>query len=254
MRDSDLDVSMVIPAYNEQTRLPKTLTAVMEYFSKTPRSHEVIVVDDGSSDETARLVREFSLRWPSIKLLRLPRNMGKGAAVRAGVLNSLGRFIVFNDADGATPPAMTERLLAALEEGADVAIGSRDAFADDRRVERTWRRALIGGVFSVLVNLWVVRGIRDTQCGFKMFRRHVAYDIFERQRIDGFAFDVEVLRLARVLRFNIVPVPIDWTEVPGSKVRIGRDACRMLWDILRVRYLVPESLRPVQYDALERTR
>jgi dolichyl-phosphate beta-glucosyltransferase len=135
-----------------------------------------------------------------------------------------------------------ERLLTAMERGADVAIGSRALYSPDTRVERKWGRAVVGRIFAFLVNVWVVPGIADTQCGFKLFRRDVAHHIFELQQLEGFAFDVEVLRLAAVLGYRIVEVPVNWTNIRGSKVRIVRDACRMFWDVLRVRYLVPQSL------------
>lgn len=202
----------------------------------------VIVVDDGSRDETARLVRELGKRFPSIKLIRLPRNMGKGAAVRTGIRNATGHYIIFNDADGATPVLEIERLLAAMEQGVDVAIGSQALHSPATHVERKWGRTVVGRIFAFLVNVWVVPSIADTQCGFKMFRREVAHRIFELQQLDGFAFDIEALRIARVLGYRIVEVPINWTNIQGSKVSVLRDAWRMCWDIFRVRYLVPNSL------------
>lgn len=235
-------ISMVIPAYNEDGRILPTLLSVMGYFGRAGLSHEVIVVDDGSQDETARLVRELSKRFPSIKVIRLPRNMGKGAAVRTGIRNATGHYIIYNDADGATPVLEIGRLLSAMEQGADVAIGSRALYSADTRVERRWGRLIAGRVFAFLVNLWVVPGVADTQCGFKMFRRDVAYRIFEVQQLDGFAFDVEVLRIASVLGYRVVEVPINWTHIRGSKVHMLWDSFRMVRDIFLVRYLVPRSL------------
>jgi dolichyl-phosphate beta-glucosyltransferase len=222
---------------------------VLNYFHRTGFSHEVIIVDDGSRDRTVQLVRELGKRFSSIKLIRLPHNMGKGAAVRTGMRNATGRYIIFNDADGATPIMEIERLLTALEAGADIALGSRALYSPYTHVERQWRRAIVGRIFAFLVNMWAVPGIADTQCGFKMFRREVAHRIFEYQQLNGFAFDVEVLRIATVLGYRIVEIPINWTNIQGSKVRILHDAGRMFWDVLRVRYLVSNALNTVHQTA-----
>lgn len=235
-------ISMVIPAYNEEKRILPTLLSIQEYLQGRGYTFEVIVVDDGSQDDTARLVRELGRRFTTIKLIRLPRNMGKGAAVRTGMRNATGHFLMYNDADGATSILEIERLLAAMDRGADVAIGSRALYSTETHVERKLSRAVSGRVFAFLVNMLVVPGIADTQCGFKMFRRPVAQRIFELQQLDGFAFDVEVLRLASVLGYDIVEVPVNWTDMQGSKVSVLRDAWRMLRDMLLVRYLVPNSL------------
>jgi dolichyl-phosphate beta-glucosyltransferase len=241
----DFDSSMVIPAYNEQARILPTLLSVTEYFNHTGFSHEVIVVDDGSQDDTSQLVQELGKRFPSIRLIRLPHNMGKGAAVRTGIRNATGNYILFNDADGATPVQEMGRLLAAMEQGAHVAIGSRALYSPETHIERTWGRAVAGRIFAFLVNAWVLPGIADTQCGFKMFRRDVAHRIFGMQQLDGFAFDVEVLRIASLLGYRIVEVPINWTNIKGSKVRLFLDSLRMVRDVIFVRYLVPNSLRAV---------
>jgi dolichyl-phosphate beta-glucosyltransferase len=134
------------------------------------------------------------------------------------------------------------RLLAAMEQGADVAIGSRALYSPETHIERKWGRAVIGRIFAFLVNAWVVPGIADTQCGFKMFRRDIAQRIFELQRLNGFAFDVEVLRIASLLDYRIIEVPINWTNIEGSKVRLFSDSLRMLRDVFWVRYLVTPSL------------
>ncbi len=239
---SEIDVSVVVPAYNEEGRILPTLLSIVEYFSASRLSYEVIVVDDGSVDGTTELVREVGRRFPAVSVIRLPRNMGKGAAVRTGMRSASGRFIVFNDADGATPISEVRRLLTSMDQGADIAIGSRALYSAETHVERRLGRAVAGRIFAFLVNAWVVPGIADTQCGFKMFRRHVARKIFEIQRLHGFAFDVEVLRIASVLGHRVVEVPINWTDMSGSKVNMIRDSLRMFRDICLVRYLVPTCL------------
>ena len=249
---NDLTISMVIPAYNEEERILPTLLSALEYFHRTGHSHEIIVVDDGSQDETASLVQQFRKRFPSITLIRLPHNMGKGAAVRTGIRNATGNFIIYNDADGSTPASEIERLLAAIEQGADVAIGSRALYCPETHVERNLGRAVAGRVFAALVNAWTVPGIADTQCGFKLFRHDVAKRIFDIQRLNGFAFDVEVLRIASVLGYRVAEVPVNWTHIGGSKVSVARDSLRMVYDVVRVRYIVPNSLgsiNPAVYNS-----
>jgi len=240
--EHDPYVSVVIPAFNEERRILPTLFSIIDYFQAVPLSYEVIVVDDGSVDATTTVVHEVGRRFSSIRLICLPTNMGKGAAVRTGVRSTTGQFILMNDADGATPIAEIARLLAAMEDGTDLAIGSRARPSPDTRVERKLKRAIVGRTFARLVNTWVVPGIADTQCGFKLFRRHVAHRIFGAQQVNGFAFDVEVLRLAMVMHYRVAEVPINWADVAGSKVELWGDSWRMLWDVLRIRYLVPRSL------------
>lgn len=236
------DVSVVIPAYNEASRILPTLFSRIDHFTSRRLSHEIIVVDDGSRDSTAVLVREVSRRLTSVRLICLPSNLGKGAAVRAGVRNATGALVLIEDADGATPISEFEALRAAVEAGADIAIGSRQP-SEHTRVDRRLKRWIMGRTFALLVNGWAVPGIADTQCGFKLFRSDVARRIFALQRLDGFAFDVETLRLARELEFGVAEVPINWADVAGSKVNLVRDSLRMLWDVLRIPSLVRRSLQ-----------
>lgn len=236
------DVSVVIPAYNEASRILPTLFSRLHYFASRRLSHEIIVVDDGSQDATAALVRELARRLTNVRLLCLPSNLGKGAAVRAGVRNASGDLVLVEDADGATPISEFDALQAAIDRGADVAIGSRQR-SEHTRVERQLKRWLMGRTFALLVNGWAVPGIADTQCGFKLFRSDVARRIFTLQQLNGFAFDVEALRIARVLGFSVAEVPINWADVAGSKVNLVRDSLRMLWDVLRVPRLVRSSLQ-----------
>jgi dolichyl-phosphate beta-glucosyltransferase len=243
------DVSVVIPAYNESSRILPTLFSRIHHFVTHRLSHEIIVVDDGSRDRTAALVREVSRRLGCVRLICLPSNLGKGAAVRAGVRNATGEMVLVEDADGATPIGEFGSLLAAVEAGADIAIGSRQP-TEHTRVERRLKRWIMGRTFALLVNGWAVPGIADTQCGFKLFRSDVARRIFSLQKLDGFAFDVEVLRLARVLDYNVAEVPINWADVAGSKVNLVRDSLRMLWDVLRVPGIVKSSILRESYPAL----
>lgn len=230
-----LDLSVVIPAYNEELRLPNALLEAYEYLRDSGRSFEIIVVDDGSTDETATVVRRFHGLAPEVRLLGYPTNRGKGYAVKFGVLNARGRYVLFADADGATPIAELERLQAAASAGAQIAIGSRALFSVDTGVRTVWYRKLVGRVFNAFVNVIVLPGVADTQCGFKLFTRGAARFLFRRQRAERFSFDVEILFLARKAGFRIAEVPINWTNVSGSKVNLARDSIAMGIDVLRFR-------------------
>ena len=228
-------LSFVIPAYNEERRIVSTLLSVTAYLRARRIPSEIVVVDDGSFDGTAHLVEQFAQEHPEVRLLRQARNLGKGAAVRTGMLAARGEWRVFSDADGSTPIEEVERLLAAAAGGATVVIGSRAIGSEDTRTERRLGRAVVGRVFAFFVNWWAVPGIADTQCGFKLFDRRSAEWIFERQRLDDFAFDVEILFLAQRHGLEIVEVPVNWSDVDGSKVELLRDSSRMLWAVARMR-------------------
>jgi dolichyl-phosphate beta-glucosyltransferase len=229
-------LSVVVPAYNEARRIAPTLLSALLYLRERGAPFEILVVDDGSRDDTGRVVEEFATEHPEVRLLSLPRNTGKGAAVRAGARAAEGAWILVDDADGATPVVELERLVAAAARGADVAIGSRALAAPDVGVERRLVRAVTGRIFAFLVNALAVPGIADTQCGFKLFRRDAAAFVFGRQRLDGFAFDVELLYLARRGGYRIEEVPVNWMNVEGSKVGLG-PGLRAFADVARIRAL-----------------
>jgi len=233
----EMALSIVIPAYNEQERLPRTILETILWCANRRLTFELIIVDDGSRDETLALSRLFEKSDVRVRALACP-HLGKGAAVRMGMLNAKGRFVLFMDADGATPLDEIPKLLAAVEDSYDVAIGSRVAQRPGEVEIRTpLHRLLIGRSFAALVKVFAVDGISDTQCGFKMFRREAAAAIFSRQRLAGFAFDVEILFIARRLSLSIAEVPVNWVAQPGSKVNIIADSVRMQWDISRIRWL-----------------
>lgn len=227
--------SVIIPAYNEAARLPTYLKEVQAYFEGRDESYEVIVVDDGSQDGTADRVREVAAGRPGVTVHAVDRNRGKGHAVRAGMARAVGELRLMADADGATPIAEVARLEAAVAAGADFAVGSR--VLGDPAVVRHVRthRQLSGLVFHFLLRRLGVAPVLDTQCGFKLFRAAVADALFPHVTTDGFGFDVELLMLAGRRGFRVTEVAVNWTDQPGSKVRVLREGPRMLYEVLAAR-------------------
>ncbi len=229
-------LSIVIPAYNEEQRLGATLERLETYFQVPPIPlREVLVVDDGSTDGTAQLVRMWQERFPPLRLLPQAQNAGKGWAVRAGMLAAQGELILFMDADSSTDIGELPKLQAAIAAGADIAIGSRDLQQSVIHKHQPFLREMLGRLFNRLVQLLAVPGIHDTQCGFKLFRRDAAVPLFQHQTIRGWTFDVEILFLARQLGFTVAEVPVAWTDAPGSRVDPLRDALHTCVDLLRIR-------------------
>jgi dolichyl-phosphate beta-glucosyltransferase len=227
-------ISVVVPAYNEEARLAPTLDRIAAFFEGRREDWELIIVDDGSRDRTSAIGEAFAAAHPGrARVLRQPRNRGKGAAVRTGVLAARGDEVLFSDADLATPIEELERLREAIRAGADVAIGSRAIAGADIRVRQHPIRELMGRTFNLVVRALAIGGIKDSQCGFKLFRADAARDLFGRATVDGFAFDVEILVLARG-RWKVAEVPVVWRHIEASKVSPGVDAARMLWDVAKI--------------------
>jgi dolichyl-phosphate beta-glucosyltransferase len=226
-------LSLVIPAYNEQARLPYTLSQIETYVCREGLDCEVIVVDNGSRDATSAVVQQASHRFSALRLLRTDRR-GKGRAVRTGMLAAEGAVVIFADADLSWEVQDLSRFVALVDEGTPIVIGSREGVGA-RRVGEPIYRHLMGRVFNRVVQALAVPGIEDSQCGFKAFRADAARAVFSRQRIDGFGFDVEVLYLARRLGFALQVVPLHWEHKENSRVAPVRDTLLMLADVLRVR-------------------
>lgn len=233
-------LGVVVPAYNEEPRLGATLQRVREYLDSTGWTWRVLVVSDGSQDGTERVAQEFVDMDERFELISYQPNRGKGYAVRVGMVALDAEWRLLCDADLATPIEEVEKLFAAT---APVAIGSRALDRSHLEVRQPFYREWAGRAFNKAVQLLGVRGIRDTQCGFKLFRGDVAEQVFSRCRLNGYGYDFEALVLARALGYNIAEVPVRWRHQEGSKVRLLRDGIKMLWDLLILRLTFRSRLR-----------
>jgi dolichyl-phosphate beta-glucosyltransferase len=233
------ELSIIIPAFNEERRLPRGLAKIRDYLatrSLVGGQVEIIVVDDGSSDRTAAIAEEWSRESPALRLVLNRENRGKGYSVRRGVLEARGRIALFTDADLSAPIEEADKLLAAIEAGNDVAIGSR---AIDRSlifVRQTRLRELAGMIFNGFVRLFTGLSFQDTQCGFKAFVRERSLIVFEQQRIEGFGFDPEILFLAKRHGLRAVEIPVRWAHDPATKVHVVRDSLLMFLDLVYIRW------------------
>lgn len=233
--NSPIYLSIVIPAYNEESRLPLTLDSIFYYLDKKDYTYEVIVVDDGSQDNTARIVRENTNYPDRLKLIVQPKNHGKGYAVKVGIEQAQGSFVIYNDADGASPIEEIEKLQNAIEEGADIAIGSRAL--KESNVSDLWYRRITGIIFNKLIKILVIKDFQDTQCGFKLFKSECARKVFEKLILIGFSFDVEVLFVAKKMGYKIYEVPITWRSIPGSKINLLVDSPVMLLAVFKIKIM-----------------
>jgi dolichyl-phosphate beta-glucosyltransferase len=230
-------LSIVIPAYNEETRLLPTILTIIDYLDRKAEQYEIIIVNDGSTDTTVDIVQKLQKLKPSVQLISLDRNSGKGAAVRKGVMQAQGQLILFIDADGATPFAEIEKLLSAINEDFDVAFGSRAMPLSDTKVISWFHRKFLGRIFNFFVSKLFSQKVYDTQCGFKLFKHSAAKAIFAIQSLDGFSFDVEVLFIANRLGMKIKEIPVNWSNVSGSKVNVILDGIKMFLDLIRIKLL-----------------
>ena len=234
-------LSVIIPAYNEETRLPRTLERVGTYLRGRGAEGEILVVNDGSRDRTAELARAWAASGSgggiSVRVLENPGNRGKGYSVRHGMLESRLDWALFSDADLSSPIEECEKLFAAVEaNGCEVAIGSRALDRSLIGVHQSVLRENAGRIFNLFVRALTGLGFADTQCGFKLFSRRAAREIFSRQRLEGFGFDVEALYLAKKLGFRTVEAPVRWDHAEGTKVSMFGDSVNMFLDLWRVRH------------------
>jgi dolichyl-phosphate beta-glucosyltransferase len=233
---SAVDLSMVIPAYNEARRLPPTLARLRDYLEAGPDTYEVLVVDDGSTDDTVSVAQAVAREWPQLEVLTLPQNQGKGAAVREGMLHARGALRAFSDADLSTPIEELPRLRSHLGGACHVAIASRDAPGSDIQVHQPRWREFMGRTYNRILRLLVLPGIRDTQCGFKLFTSEAAEACFAPLETFRFGFDAEVLVRAHRRGWEIAEVPVRWRHVEESRVGGIGDALRMLYDLVMLRF------------------
>lgn len=244
---SFVDLSIIIPAYNEEHRLPPTLERVARFLTTQPLRTEIIVVDDGSKDDTCGVVERAMSQYPNLRLVRQSPNRGKGAAVRMGMLAARGQIRVMCDADCSMPPEQMPRLLAPIIAcETEIAIGSRYVEGARTDVKQPLYRVLWSRLCNKVIQRSLVPGVRDTQCGFKAFTAEAARDLFRRAKIDGWAFDLEILALARRRGYAIKEVGVEWFDDKRSRVNPLKD----MWKVIREALIIRRNLRRGVYNTL----
>jgi dolichyl-phosphate beta-glucosyltransferase len=228
--------SIVIPAYNEESRLAATLSSVLAYVHAQAWDAEVLVVNDGSRDRTLEIVQTFAAKDPTLRLVQNPGNRGKGFSVRNGMLHARGRIVLFTDADLSSPIEEAPKLFNALDEGADIAIGSRWLRSETQTHRQPLHRQLFGRIFNVLLRLTLGLQFADTQCGFKAFKRPAVDAIFPLQKIERWGFDPEILFLARKFKFKVKEIPVAWGHSGDTRINSLIDGSRMFQEMLRIRW------------------
>jgi dolichyl-phosphate beta-glucosyltransferase len=231
----DAFLSIVIPAYNEEGRIGATLDKVLGYLDGKSFVWEIIVVDDGSNDNTTGVVKAYGDR--GVVLLSNNSNRGKGYSVKRGVMSARGDHILFSDADLSTPIEEIEKMFEYIEQGYDAVIGSRGLEQSNIVKHQPWYREGMGKAFNRIVRLATVDGFVDTQCGFKLFKREAAKRVFDQQKLHGFAFDVEIVFLLVKHGYRVKEMPVSWTDSPLSRVRIFRHPLQMFIDVIKIRYI-----------------
>jgi glycosyltransferase involved in cell wall biosynthesis len=229
--------SIIIPAYNEGARLDATLTKVLRYVAEKKWDAEVIVVNDGSRDNTVEIVQSHMQKNSALRLLENPGNRGKGYSVRNGMMNARGEVLLFSDADLSSPIEEAPKLLAAMAEGADIAIGSRWMRSELQSQRQPLYRQFFGRIFNLMLRLILGLQFKDTQCGFKAFTRSAAQAIFRQQKIERWGFDPELLYLAKKYGFKVAEVPVAWAHSTGTRISPLRDGTRMVVEMLKIRWI-----------------
>jgi glycosyltransferase involved in cell wall biosynthesis len=228
--------SIVIPAYNESARIRTSLERVIAFVNQRQWNAEILVINDGSRDNTSQIVEEYAVNHPMLLLIQNPGNRGKGYSVRNGMLHATGEMLLFSDADLSSPIEEADKLFAALNNGADVAIGSRWLRAELQTQRQSLHRQLFGRIFNLLLRIVLALPYHDTQCGFKAFTRRAADAIFPFQRIERWGFDPELLFLARKFGMKVEEVPVHWAHAEGTRINPLRDGARMFVEMLRIRW------------------
>lgn len=228
--------TIIIPAYNERERITSTLDKVLAYIASERWRAEIVVVNDGSRDDTAEIVTQYAQSNPAVRLIENPGNRGKGYSVRNGVLHALGDVLLFTDADLSSPIYEATKLFNAIDNGADLAIGSRWLRSELQTEKQPLYRQLFGRIFNLLLRGILGLNYKDTQCGFKAFTREAATNIFTRQKIDRWGFDPEILFLANRLKYRVEEVPVEWAHDSRSKINPLLDGFKMFLELLRIRW------------------
>lgn len=231
---NNIALSLVIPAYNEEDIIESTLLEVISYLSKKKYDWEVVVADDGSTDDTAKIVEKFSKK--GVKLVSLRKNQGKGAALRRGILKSKGKYVVFSDADLSVPITTLSQVIKSLDSGNEVVIGSRRLKDSKIVVHQPWLRENLGRVFTLLTKIYLGTNVSDFTCGFKGFTRASADGIFSVSKLNRWAYDSEVMFIAKKKKFKIKEIPVTWTNRANTRVRLGMAVVTSLLDLLKIRY------------------
>lgn len=232
----NLSYSIIIPAYNESQRIAASLDKIIAYTSEQRWMTEILVVNDGSRDNTRDIVREYAKTHPQVRLIENPGNRGKGYTVRNGMSQATGEIVLFTDADLSSPIQESKKLFAAIQAGADVAIGSRWLQAELQTERQPLHRQLFGRIFNLLLRIILGLKYKDTQCGFKAFTRKAALSLFPRQRIERWGFDPELLFLSQKYGLNIAEVPVEWAHDDRSKINPVVDGFKMFTEMLRIRW------------------
>ena len=230
------NISVIIPAYNEESRILQTINQIGKYLKEHFKNYEIIVINDGSIDRTASLLAEACTRFAETKILQNDKNVGKGYSVKKGVLFSMSSAILICDADLSTPIEEIEKLIPWFNNGFDIVIGSRRLKDSEIVIRQPWYREKMGCIFNILVRGLTISGIKDTQCGFKLFNAEIARKIFNKSRINGFSYDVEILFISMLNGFKIKEVPVRWSHSPDSKIKLLKDSFKMLIDLFKIRF------------------
>ena len=229
-----MEISVVIPAFNEEKKLELSLQKIIQYLEKNFENYEILVIDDGSKDNTPEIIQKYKEK--KVRMIQNPKNMGKGFSVKLGMINTKYDPLLFTDADLATPIEETEKFLAAINEGYNVIIASRNLENSKIEVEQPKYRQVLGKGFPFIVKTFLIADFKDTQCGFKMFTKEAAKKIFPRQTIQGWAFDVEIIFIAQELGYKIKELPVTWVDKGDSKLSPIKDSFKMFNEIIKIKY------------------